>query len=156
MSEQAPFAGNLRDLRSHFGYTLEQVAEGAGVTRQSIAKWESGQSVPDIIHADALAKFYDVALDELINHDTAASGVGIPPKGKHLFGTIQIGERGQVVIPKAARDLFKLKKGDQLVVLGDEAGPLPGLALVKSDAFLAQATAYSHMLQQGKADSHDQ
>ncbi|MBZ2201808.1 MAG: helix-turn-helix domain-containing protein [Lentilactobacillus hilgardii] len=156
MSGQSPFAGNLRDLRSHFGYTLEQTAEGVGVTRQSIAKWESGQAVPDIFHAADLAKFYDVALDELINHDTAASGIGIPPKGKHLFGTVQIGERGQVVIPKVARDLFQLKKGDRLVALGDETGPLPGLAFVKSDVFLDQAAAYGHMLQQGKADSHDQ
>ncbi|WP_445238686.1 helix-turn-helix domain-containing protein [Lacticaseibacillus paracasei] len=155
MFEKSPFAGNLRDLRAHFNYTLEQAAEGAGVTRQSIAKWESGQSIPDIFHANALAKFYDVALDDLLNHDTAESGIGIPPKGKHLFGTIQIGERGQVVIPKAARDLFKLKKGQRLVVLGEENGPLPGLALVKSDDFLTQAAAYNHILHQEKDNHHE-
>ncbi|ERL65413.1 helix-turn-helix domain-containing protein [Schleiferilactobacillus shenzhenensis] len=58
MSEKSPLAGNLQNLRAHFGYTLEQTAEGAGVTRQAIAKWESGQSVPDIAHASALARFY--------------------------------------------------------------------------------------------------
>ena len=43
MSDNSPLAENLRNLRAHFGYTLEQTAEGAGVTRQAIAKWESGQ-----------------------------------------------------------------------------------------------------------------
>jgi hypothetical protein len=38
-----------------------------------------------------------------------------------------------------------LTKGTNLVVLGDEEGPLPGLALVKNDVFLNQATAYAHM-----------
>jgi len=48
-----------------------------------------------------------------------------------FFGTATVGERGQIVIPKAARDLFELKPGDRLLVLGDvERG---GLALVKAD-----------------------
>jgi len=47
------------------------------------------------------------------------------------FGTTTIGERGQIVIPKAARDLFGLAPGDKLLVLGSkERG---GLALVKAD-----------------------
>ena len=47
------------------------------------------------------------------------------------FGTTTLGERGQIVIPKAARELFDLKPGDKLLVLGSkERG---GLALVKAD-----------------------
>lgn len=42
------------------------------------------------------------------------------PKGKHLFGTVKVGEKGQIVIPKEARDLFRIKAGDTLLVLGDE------------------------------------
>ena len=41
-------------------------------------------------------------------------------KGKHLFGTVKVGERGQIVIPKYARDLFKIKQGDLVLVIGDE------------------------------------
>lgn len=59
------------------------------------------------------------------------------PKGKHIFGTVKIGEKGQIVIPKEARDLFSMLPGDGLVVLGDEA---TGLALIKSDVFLAQVS----------------
>ena len=52
------------------------------------------------------------------------------PKGKHIFGTVKVGERGQIVIPKEARDLFDIKPGDTLLVLGDEA---QGLAIAKAD-----------------------
>ena len=57
------------------------------------------------------------------------------PKGKHLFGTVKVGEKGQIVIPKEAREIFGIQPGDSLVVLGDEA---TGLAILKNDVFLAQ------------------
>lgn len=42
------------------------------------------------------------------------------PKGKRLFGTVKVGEKGQIVIPKEARELFGISPGDTLLVLGDE------------------------------------
>ena len=57
------------------------------------------------------------------------------PKGKHLFGTVKVGEKGQIVIPKNAREIFGIQPGDSLVILGDEA---TGLAIMKNDVFLAQ------------------
>jgi AbrB family looped-hinge helix DNA binding protein len=51
-------------------------------------------------------------------------------KGKHMFGSVKVGERGQIVIPKEAREIFGIKPGDLLLVLGDEAR---GLAIVKAD-----------------------
>ncbi len=52
------------------------------------------------------------------------------PQGKHLFGFVKLGEKGQILIPKEARDIFGLKPGDKLLMLGDEA---QGIALVKAD-----------------------
>lgn len=52
------------------------------------------------------------------------------PKGKHIFGTVKVGERGQIVIPKEARELFEIKPGDTLLVLGDEER---GIAISKAD-----------------------
>jgi AbrB family looped-hinge helix DNA binding protein len=49
---------------------------------------------------------------------------------KHLFGSVKVGERGQVVIPKEAREIFDIKPGDILLVLGDVER---GIALVKAD-----------------------
>lgn len=51
-------------------------------------------------------------------------------KGKHIFGTVKVGERGQIVIPKNARDLFKIKPGDLLLIVGDID---KGIGIVKED-----------------------
>jgi AbrB family looped-hinge helix DNA binding protein len=58
-------------------------------------------------------------------------GLSEKSKGKHIFGTVKVGERGQIVIPKDARDIFGIKPGDILLVLGDESR---GIAIVKADA----------------------
>ncbi len=50
--------------------------------------------------------------------------------GKHLFGICKVGEKGQIVIPMKAREVFGIKTGDLLVVLGDEK---KGIAIVKAD-----------------------
>ena len=90
---------NLRFLRNHSGLTLEQVAERIGVTRQAVAKWEKGESLPDILNCEALADLFDVTLEDLVRHDAEAEGVPFPPRNKHLFGLVTIGERGQIVLP---------------------------------------------------------
>lgn len=50
--------------------------------------------------------------------------------GKYIFGVCKVGERGQIVIPKDARDVFNINPGDSLVILGDIK---KGLALAKVD-----------------------
>ena len=40
--------------------------------------------------------------------------------GWHIFGTAKVGEKGQIVIPKEARTIFRIEPGDTLLVLGDE------------------------------------
>lgn len=51
-------------------------------------------------------------------------------KGKYIFGITKLSEKGQIVIPKEAREVFGLKPGDQLLMMGDIK---KGLALVKVD-----------------------
>ena len=98
----------------------EDVAEKLGVTRQSVAKWESGDSVPDLDKCKQLADVFGVSLDDLANYEPDENmGFAVPPKGKHLFGLVTVGEKGQVVIPAKARKIFEISAGDQLVVLGD-------------------------------------
>ena len=52
------------------------------------------------------------------------------PKGKHVFGTVKVGEKGQIVIPKEARALFNIQAGDTLLVLGDDEN---GIIIAKPD-----------------------
>lgn len=118
---------NLKTLRKINKYTQEEVAEKINVSRQSVAKWENNESVPDINSCVKLTKLYNVTLDNLVNYSQEKSGVAIPPKGKYFFGSVTVGERGQIVIPKEARELFDINTGDKLLVLGDEE---KGIAIV--------------------------
>ena len=52
------------------------------------------------------------------------------PDGKHLFGMVRIGEKGQIVIPKEARQIFGVQPGDTLLILGDEE---TGIIITKPD-----------------------
>ena len=93
-------------------------------------------------------------LDDLIHHSQEQTGESIPPKGKHIFGTVRVGERGQIVLPKQAREVFKIKSGDRLVVLGDEELEHPGIALMKEDFFLGIAQLFKTAL--NVADTTDE
>ena len=97
---------NLKRLRKHHQYTQEGLAEALHVTRQVIAKWEKGESTPDLHLCIKLAELYNVTIDNLVNYDEQESGLPVPPKGKYFFGATTVGERGQIVIPKKARELF--------------------------------------------------
>lgn len=131
------FKDNLIQLRKYNRLTQEELAEKVGVTRQAIAKWEAGETMPDLEKSRLLAEAFEVSLDDLANFESEDNwGIGVPPKGKHLFGVVTVGDKGQIVIPAKARKLFSIKAGDQLVVLGDES---QGIALLKSDDFLHMA-----------------
>lgn len=131
------FKDNLIALRKLHGMTQEELAERVGVTRQALAKWERGDTMPDLERCRALADVFDVTLDDLANYEPSEHyGLSLPPKGKHLFGIVTVGEKGQIVIPAKARKLFSIGSGDQLVVLGDE---VQGLALLKAEEFLHMA-----------------
>ena len=111
---------NLKSLRKKNQYTQEEIAEKISVSRQSVAKWENGESNPDIESCIKLANLYNVKLDDLVNHSEEETGIGVPPKGKFFFGSVVVGERGQIVIPKEARIVFNINAGDKLLILGDE------------------------------------
>ena len=127
---------NLVMLRNLHGYSQEEIAEKIGISRQAYAKWERGATVPDIVKCSALAEVYGVSIDSLLKTEKA-EGIGmIPPaqNGKHIWGSVLVGDRGQIVIPKKARDKFHITSGTRLIVLGDEG---EGIALVPAELFEA-------------------
>lgn len=130
------FTENLIQLRKLHNLTQEALAEQVGVSRQAIAKWESGESVPDLERSRRLAQVFDVSLDELANFSSETVPLPVPPRGKYVFGVVTVGEKGQIVIPQKARKVFGIDTGDRLIVLGDET---QGIALLKEDAFFAMA-----------------
>lgn len=126
-------SNNLSSLRKINKLTQEEVAEKIGVSRQALAKWENGETLPDIEKTKALADLYNVSLDELVTFSEETHRFPVPPRGKHLFGIVKVGDKGQIVIPQKARKIFDIQPGDRLIVLGDEA---QGLAIIKEKGLL--------------------
>ena len=123
---------NLILLRNMYGYSQEELAEKIDISRQAYAKWEKGDTVPDVEKCARLAEIYGTTIDNLINFDNHQEGMVIPPapKGKHIFGSIVMNERGQIVIPKIVRDTMNYRPGDRLIILGEDN---EGIALVKAE-----------------------
>ena len=63
------FASGLYGARKKSGLSQENVAEKLGVSRQTISKWETGETLPDIRQSKGLAMLYHVTLDELVEYD---------------------------------------------------------------------------------------
>ena len=57
------------NLRKDAKISQEQLAEKLNVTRQTISNWELGQTTPDIIQANEIAKIFNISLDELMEND---------------------------------------------------------------------------------------
>lgn len=69
------------------------------------------------------------------------------PKGKYAW-TATVGEKGQIVIPKQARDIFGIKPGDTLLILGDEKR---GIAIPPKGAF-AELFGVAFQEEEGKEE----
>lgn len=137
---------NILKLRKFHKLSQEEVADRIGVSRQTIAKWENGESIPDILHCNQMAEIFDITLDELVNYQSEEmSDIPMPPKGKYVFGTVTVGERGQIVIPAKARKIFGIRPGDSLLVLGDIN---QGIALTSTQFFMEAFEA----MQKGKEE----
>ena len=135
---------NLIVLRKLNGYSQEQIAEKINISRQAYAKWENGQTVPDIEKAAMLAELYGVTLDSLMK-DGVQTDLGVLPPapiGKNIWGSVNIGDRGQIVIPKAAREKFGLETGSRLIVLSDEIG----IALLPAEFYEAKMQEFMNLI----------
>ena len=130
------FKDNLVELRKIHDLSQEELADKIGVSRQTLSKYETGESLPDIEKCKLIADVFGVSIDDLLNYDSRSSeslGLAVPPKGKHIFGIVKVGDKGQIVLPAKARKIFDINPGDRLLVLGDEG---QGLAIIKEKGLL--------------------
>ena len=112
---------NIIFLRKRNGMTQEALSERINVSRQTVAKWERGESEPDCSSLMRLSTLFNVTIDALVgNVDEDQKIVGVAPKGKYFFGMVKIGEDGSIVLPQKALEIFNLTAGNELAVLGDE------------------------------------
>lgn len=128
------FCDNLIALRKMNHLSQEELAFKIDVSRQTISKYETGEAFPDIMKCRQMAELFQVSLDDFVNYDKGEHcGLNIPPRGKHMFGVVKVGAKGQIVIPAKARKVFQIQEGDNLIVLGDES---QGLAIVREKDFM--------------------
>jgi AbrB family looped-hinge helix DNA binding protein len=125
---------NIRVLRKKHKMSQEQLAEKVNVSRQTVAKWENEEALPDIYKCKILGDIFQITVDQLSRNMNEEEVNQLSPKGKQFFGVVKVGERGQIVIPKEAREMYQIHAGDKLVVLGDDA--TKGIAVLKSKGFL--------------------
>lgn len=125
---------NLTMLRKINGYSQEEIAEKVGISRQAYAKWEKGLTIPDVEKCGLLAELYETTIDALVSsgkRDDLDIVVPPAPKGKSIWGSVTINDRGQIVIPRGAREKFNLTGGQRLIVCSDEMG----IALIPAETF---------------------
>lgn len=119
---------NLRALRIKSKRSLEDVAEIIDVSRQSVSKWESGESYPDIEKCVRLAKLYNVSLDALVNKTISELVQDESKENQFMFGLTRLEENGTLKLPQRAIEVFEITTNDALLVVGDKN---QGIAIVK-------------------------
>ncbi|WKY48946.1 helix-turn-helix transcriptional regulator [Eubacteriaceae bacterium ES3] len=125
---------NIRILRKSKNWSQEKLAEKVDVSRQTIAKWENGVSVPDIYQCHILSDIFEISLEALCYDHDEDSLLSLAPKGKHFFGVIKMNENRELILPKNACELYQFSADDKLVILGDDDSQ--GIAIIKANRFL--------------------
>lgn len=69
------FNETLAKLRKEHGYTQEQIAEKLSVSRQAVARWEAGETAPDVYILQKLSEIFGVSADEILNGENTAPAV---------------------------------------------------------------------------------
>ncbi len=118
-------ANNFKLFRKKSGFTQEDIAEKLGVSRQAVAKWENGDTTPDIEFCIQLAELYGTTLDALVCQEFMKEKTA--EGNKHVFGIAKVNDKGQITLPKKAREMFNINIGDSLLILGEEGR---GIAIV--------------------------
>lgn len=109
---------SLRQIRINHKMTQEELSEKLGVSRQTIAKWESGESVPDIMKCSELADVYGLELEDIASMFIKRPHTEFRPSGKYIFGKCII-KHNLIALSDEAMTIFDLKDGDELLLLGD-------------------------------------
>lgn len=90
------FSEKLYELRKKEGFSQEELAEKVNVSRQTVSKWEMGQSTPEMEKLIILSDIFNISIDELvgkeINNDIEnKNDINIKPKKNHTFIKVLIG-----------------------------------------------------------------
>lgn len=105
------FKENLISLRKLNHMSQEELAEKLGISRQTLSKYETGESIPDIERSKAIADAFGVSLDELVNYENGPDSLPVPPKGRHAFGVVKSGKRGRSLFRQRQERCLIFRRG---------------------------------------------
>ena len=126
-------ADNLKLLRNKSGYTLESLAEIISVSRQTVAKWEAGESYPDLLNCVKLTSLYRISLDELVNKPLRdLETVGYSTDGGRICGVLDLSKEGTITLPRPVMEMFDMQPGEKILLLADKK---QGIAIIKCSQF---------------------
>ena len=124
------FHEKLQELRKRKGITQEELAERLFVSRTAVSKWESGRGFPNIESLKAIAKFYEVSLDELLSGEELLTIAEEDRKEKEgtlrdlLFGLLDCGMGLLLVLPFFGQQTQGGMEAVSLLAVGGIAGYL--------------------------------
>lgn len=132
-----PLGDVIKRARGKLGLTQNEVADAADIDVRTVLNIENYKGNPKMEVLYPLVRVLKIDAREIFNPEIRRESPALRqlrllsmPKGKYIFGTVKVGERGQIVIPKEARELFDINPGDTLLVMGDKE---QGIAIAKAD-----------------------
>ena len=160
------FGNKIHSLRKKHNLSQEQLAERVGVARQTISKWELGETLPDIKQAQILSLIFNVSLDELFSDDTDESADNIPDSKKNnttwikiitissiaiclalvIIGIFFIVNRSQILRPQGVKGTIVISRRDSIKIKNDSSDTLvfkesgkPAIACQLPEGFTSSA-----------------
>lgn len=112
MDEQ--IAERLQKLRKEHGYSQEQLADELGVSRQAVSKWERGEASPDTDNLIALARLYNISVDNLLFENSAEEVQKITPA--EVESGSEENEQAKVKSKRRYRDIVGVVSGATVFV----------------------------------------
>ena len=114
-------AHNLKLLRNKHGLSVEKVANDIFVSRQTMTKWESGETTPDIDSAIALADYYTVPLEFLVGFPICEEdNFTTQMYNGRIVSVIDLDEGGNLSLPKKVLEYTGINGKRQLVLVADK------------------------------------
>lgn len=143
VKEYMEFHKKLQQLRKQKGLTQEELAEYLHVSRTAVSKWESGRGFPNIESVKAIAKFFNVTLDELLSGEEILSIAESDHKEKQktirdlVFGLLDCAMGLLLVLPLFGEEADGLVRGISLLSV---MGLQPYMKLIFFFGVLANVT----------------
>ena len=104
-----PFSSRLRQLMEDTGSSQQDVADYVGITRQAVAQWKDGKTIPDMYSFKKVAKFFNVPFSYLYGDSDSKK-----EENRHLENTIGLSDKAIEVLQECKSNLSALDENNYI------------------------------------------